>query len=262
LKPFLSAALAAALLANAPVHAEVTVNAGFEALAWEEFTAGSSLLTETGARAFVGLEAHSFNRQAAGVLYSVAFKGYAGDVDYDGSTWDGTPASTTTEYRGYTLEALGGYRFVPEGDYPNLDLYVGLGRDTWSRNLKSTAIALGYEERYTLVYGKLGVGLHAPLTAKTSGYLRLGGKYPLYTHERIAAFDVELEPGRQLSPFAELGAAYRLGADRRLNVTLSWDTYRLSESAAALANIGGTLVPVVQPESTLDLIGLKFGYSF
>ena len=244
---------------------EASVQFGLQNFSWSEFNnTGAKLLEENGARFTIGAALDNFQHEGSGFLYNVNGKIYLGVVDYDGQTQSGVPVMTDVTYFGLNIEALGGYRF---GRRIGVDVFGGLGVDDWVRSLAdSTAVngttAFGYDENYSIVYGKAGVGFFQLL----SGWrylVQAGVKMPLYATEYVnLGSGVDLEPGLKPSAFANLQFDFGSGRHNRFGVSLYYDSYRFSESDPELLIEGGSAALVVQPRSQMDVYGLRLSYYF
>lgn len=250
------------LFAVGPAQAEeFQVTFGSEYFSWREYDGSSKLLEETGQRYFVGLEAE--NSQANDWVYGLRGRLYTGRVDYDGQTQTGVPHTTDTDYGGWSAEVDFTRNFIraqtAAADYWGLRL--GLGYDSWLRNIRDSGGVYGYKERYDVGYGRLG----AVYTA-TSGWSLQGGlKVPLFTAEdvglsRFGYDDVTLKPKPDYSLYAAVN--YRL--DGRWSIGGYFDSYRFRASGVEPVTIGGypTGDAVYQPKSQQDSIGFYLNYRF
>ena len=245
-----AAATASTMLVTAPAHAEWSVGAGFENFEWKEST--SPQVKESGLR--WALDLTWTQSREPGLSAAVNVKLYNGNVDYNGAgLFTGTPLSGETHYRGVQGEVQAWYRM------PNtIDVMLAIGWDRWDRRL-----SVAQEETWDVMYAKLGVAMN---TATKQGFLgSVGVKYPVWTRENANFFELggatnpRLKPGKSISLYGTLG--YR--------VNPSWDVYAYYESfrfdesptvAVPLA-AGGTAF-AFQPESKMDVIGMKVQYNF
>ena len=254
--------LAFCMLATPAAHADesalrqpFTVNVGVESLRWEEFSGGQRLLSETGPRLAVGFALDHLLHGDLANPYAMEVRGYVGLVDYDGQTQAGVSAKTDTDYFGVSGEVMGGLRLA--GGL-RMDLLGGLGLDTWSRDIQdgvtaNGSTALGYQEDYFILYGKLGPGFLFRSEARRA-YLQFGLKYSLYTYERVYLSsigydsDVELEPGKKISGFAKWRMSWGKETDRsRFGASIYYDSFRFSASKSKTVSAAGVLYSVYQP---------------
>ena len=244
---------------------QVSIQFGLQDFRWREFRdTGERLLQETGVRFSIGAAYDNFRREGDGVLYSVNGAIYLGRVNYDGQTQLGEPATTDVDYYGLNIEALGGYRF---GRRIGLDVFGGLGLDHWLRSLNdgrtaSGTVASGYDEFYTILYGKAGLGFFQQLDGWR--YMLQGGvKLPLITSQYVdLGSGVTLHPGIEPSAFANLQFDFGSGRHDRFGFALYYDSYRFSESDPELLTDGSSTWVVVQPRSNMDVYGLRLSYYF
>ncbi len=244
---------------------QASVQFGPQSFLWREFgDTGGRLLQEQGARFSVGAAFDNFRREDSGVLYNVNGKIYLGSVDYDGQTQSGTPATTDVSYLGLNIELQGGYRF---GRRVGVDVFGALGIDEWIRSIADGRAAngttvYGYEEYYTILYGKAGLGFFQLLDGWR--YMLQGGvKMPLATSEHVdLGSGVDLEPGLKPSAFANFQFDFGSGRHDRFGVALYYDSYRFSRSDPELLTYGGSTYLVVQPRSHMDVYGLRLSYYF
>lgn len=261
----LLAVLGISAVTQAADSPQASVQAGVQSFRWSEYgDNGGRLLQEKGARFSIGAAFDNFQRKDSGVLYSVNGKLYLGSVDYDGQTQSGVPATTDVSYFGLNIEAQGGYRF---GRRIGLDVFGGVGIDDWVRSIAdgratNGTTVYGYDEYYTILYGKAGLGFFQLLDGWR--YMLQGGvKMPLYTSEHVdLGSGVDLEPGLKPSAFANVQFDFGSGRRDRFGVALYYDSYRFSESDPELLTYGGSTYLVVQPRSHMDVYGLRLSYYF
>lgn len=244
---------------------QASVQFGAQSFRWREFDdTGGRLLQEKGARFTVGAAFDNFRREDSGVLYGVNGKIYLGSVNYDGQTQSGTPATADASYVGLNIEGQGGYRF---GRRIGLDVFGALGIDDWLRSINdgrttTGTVAYGYDEYYTILYGKAGLGFFQLLDGWRY-MLQAGVKMPLFTSEHVdLGSGVDLEPGLKPSAFANFQFDFGSGRHDRFGVALYYDSYRFSESDPELLTDGGSTYLVVQPRSHMDIYGLRLSYYF
>lgn len=247
-----------------------SVNVGIESFRWEEFSGGQRLLRETGPRLTVGIMLDQLMYGDRTRPYAMEVRGYVGFIDYDGQTQAGVPAKTDVNYFGVSGEITGGVRLAGNS---GADLLAGLGADTWTRDLQDGiaddgSVALGYQEDYFILYGKLGPGFRFR-NGTLRSYLQFGIKYPFYTYEKVYLStlgydsDVELEPGRKISGYASWRMSQeREGGGRHLGVSIYYDSFRFDASGSKLVTGGGALYSVHQPESRMDVLGARLEYYF
>ncbi len=258
----------------APRLERFTLSAALESYRWQEFSAsGARLLGESGPHLRLTAALDSLQRASDGGIYRLSASVYGGQVDYDGQTQDGTPATTNTNYFGYLFEGLGGWRF---GGSVGFDVFGGLAVNGWRRELLNGrtvtgAPVQGYTEDYLTALGKLGLGGYYR-AEDWRAQLHVGAQRPLKTYERVylsdAGFDddVTLHPGKDTSGFARLQVDLGPAASRAF-VALYYDGLRLTQSDSATVSSATLCGPsgictVTQPQSQRDIVGLEVGLAF
>ncbi|MFN0039955.1 MAG: hypothetical protein ACKVP2_10635 [Burkholderiales bacterium] len=230
--------------------AESSLSVGAEYFDWKEAT--SPEVSETGP--LVAATFHVMQDKDAGLVLGYRGKIWGGRVTYEGSTLFGnTPVSGKTGYMGISNEFQ--LRWRRAGDQSRVDAVLGLGMDIWRRSLSSVQ-----KEDYYIVFGRLGMASAATDVRKWSA--GLGVKYPLWTRENAYLTDIGfdsnplLEPGGQVSPYADVG--YRLADDTQL--VLYYDSFRFSRSPevqTSAVSSGFSNVSIYQPASTFSVIGIR-----
>lgn len=248
----------------------VSLNLGVEYFRWSEQYAGRRLLRETGPLLAVGVSVDHLMETNRDTSYAAEVRGYTGTVDYDGQTQGGVPVQTDVDYTGISGEIVWANRLPRSASASAL---LGLGFDTWKRDIKNGvaadgSTALGYQEDYLILYGKLGPGFRFGSGA-TRSYLQFGLKYPLYTKEKVhlAAVgfdsDVDLKPGKQMSGFAKWRMKWGSETNKaRLGASFYYESFRFNASGTNVVTIGGTPLLVFQPESRMDVLGARLEYFF
>ncbi len=235
---------------------------GVENFRWQEFDEdGWRLLTEQGPRVRGGLRLGNSVTLPRGLLYEIDVSAYGGEVDYDGQDSSGVFTASNSRYTGWIAEVLGGYRVQSRSSIFAADLILGIGVESWRRDIADSQNTNGFsvgglEEEYTLSYGRLGLGLLWPQWAGES-YLQVGARRPVSIDEEVDVFDVELSPGERWSGYAYY--EFRLPRPRgAVLVRLFYESYRFDASPPEVA---GTIV-VWQPESRMDVWGIRIGYGW
>lgn len=248
--------------------ARLSVEAGAGLFNWREYDgAGQRLLAERGPRYRLGAGYGNFTTASAGLLFDATATGYVGAIDYDGQDNSGRFVATDTHYRGYVAAAQFGYRHPLPRAALAVDVFGGLDLAHWRRDIRSgmNAIGLpvaGFVEDYTVVSGRLGLGLMHP-AGRMPARLAAGARLPFEVDEEvvIGGRRVALEPGRRASAFFSWHlslAPGRDGAPFGTYLHLSWETYRFDRSPARA--IGS--LSVWQPESHMDEIALTLGMRY
>jgi len=233
----------------ASAQSKWSASAGFESFKWEESTVPT--VEETGLRWALDLTWQQSRAPGISAEYNLKF--YQGNVDYTGSTLFPPiiPISNESKYRGLQNEIRAVYRF-PDSAF---DAVLAGGWDRWERKLKGT----GQQEDYDVVYVRLGAAFNSTVNQGIIG--SIGAKYPVYTREN-AHFETigglnnpRLKPGKDVSMYGTLG--YRFNP--RWDVIGYYDGYRFKESnVVSVVPFGG----FIQPESKMDLFGVKVQHNF
>jgi len=248
------------------------LSVGAELFRWQEFNrAGTRLLTEQGVRNRLSFSRNNEMRSSSGMLYRVSGSMYVGTVDYDGQTQPvdrSTPkeltgyyAASSVDYSGVVGELTGGYRIAGFKWGRALDLLVGVGVDSWSRDIGNGTSSQGktvggYEEDYEIVFSRFSLGMEKKTPIWRSLW-RAGILYPISTDEKVdgLALNLKLKPGREPSAFF----SYRFqladsGGKAGLYAKFVYDSYRFSKSAV----VSG----FEQPKSDMDMVSLSIGRVF
>jgi hypothetical protein len=230
-----------------------SVSAETESFRWREST--TPAVTESGPR--FGIGGSWRQEKDAGWLLGWRGKLYWGSVDYNGSfLFSGAPASGTTEYAGASNELQVIYR--PYGiRLANVAFVGSVGLDAWQRRLSEQQ-----KEDYTIGFARLGFEYDA---GNSQGWFGGAGvKKPIYTHEdahlRDIGFDENpaLRPGKDPSLYGQIG--YRFSG--KWSLLGYYDSYRFGRSNTVTVTAGRSLFGVFQPQSSMDLLGLRLQYSF
>ncbi len=231
---------------------------------WKETMHGKQLLKESGPLWGFGGELAA--KLAEPVWIEARGEFFLGDVDYDGHLQhkDGrlTPHKSTTSYNGFKLEGNLALRAsASSGNY--LKPYLGLGFRGWNRTL-GTKLSdryigdYGYEERWLTAYGILGLGGAVAASEKASLFATIEAHLPIYNSETVdlentgGPDDVELEPGKRASLYAEAG----INATP-ITFSIFVETLSFSES-----DVDEDYRSFLQPKSESTMIGAKFGLVF
>lgn len=265
-------ALASPLPASASRLEEFVLYPFVQYFNWEEFDSrGNRLLEESGPLFGVGtllrvdLRDGRLMLQAKGELFG-------GNVDYDGQTqndpvnpeFSEIPVKTDVDYFGTRIEGDFGVRFGEEKG--SVEPFIGLGYRYWIRDLNdSVAIDRngdpvgvgGYTEEWQSLYTRWGMRGAYAFDEDFRLFAEVGGKYPIYNENTVDYFsddDVTIKPGKNFSPFAEIG--FRLD---RFRATVFYEGFKFSRSPLVYAGGNDFLL---QPESKSEIIGISLGYCF
>lgn len=251
---FPGAVLALGLAASPLAQAGWDVSADVERFHWTEDAVPR--VTETGPMIGLGLQW----KQERPVGWRLGYRGrlYFGSVDYNGSVLlSGTPASGTTDYRGFANEGQALYRLP--GNAWGTEFVAGLGYDYWKRQLTSFQ-----SEDFNVLYLRLGANFD--LGERLGWFGAAGVKYPFWVDENAHFPDIGFDPNPHLRPKGKLSlyaeAGYRFNA--RWSLAGYYESYRFGESGDVAVIQQGTGAPFnfFQPKSSIDSLGLRLRYSF
>jgi len=275
--------LTSPLCKAAPI-ATVGLSGGLEAFWLKEIdSSGSRLLLETGRRyvttAFLD-DGGKYDPEAS-IHYHLEASAYWGQVDYDGKsqsvdpTQSNLPLMSKTDYRGGRAEALLGYRIKPMAGPHGLELIGGLGVDGWNRTIHNATasngtLVSGIEEKYTVYYGKIALGLINLYSSSWHNQLQLGIKMPFNISEEINLSNVgydnnlTISPGNTYSGFIKLQLEPPSKNKKTGNLVINvyYDGFRFDPSRSKTVTRNGSPVQVWQPETHMDILGFQIGYRF
>ncbi|HUI67743.1 MAG TPA: hypothetical protein VL087_06005 [Nitrospirota bacterium] len=256
-------------------HVSVAAAEGFylygvaESFTWKEFDdSGARVVKESGPLFGIGIAySHEFEDQ---LTFTPKGEIFFGSVDYDGQTQTGEPLTTTVGYFGLTLDGDIGRKFKVSQSF-SLEPFGGLGLRWWLRDIKNGttstgAISQGYMEGWTTLYGRLGVRGGIDVSKQTMMFFEGGVKLPFYNENtaywsNIGGQDLTFHPGKQSSPFAEIGMKVN-----RVKASLFYDSMRFTKSNVITDVITTSEAVIIhqywQPKSTADIYGVKIGASF
>ena len=228
------------LLLHSAARAERSISIGVESFEWTE---PSLDLIEEGTRYNVGLSSGNLLSSSQGFKHEFSGTIYQGTIDYDGSTQGGTPVQTDTKYAGFKGQIKLALR------KSNFGLAGAIGIEKWSRDIISIKNTIGYKEKYSQPFVKLGVGyFHQRGTGK--GRFEIGYKRPFDVEETVAKFDITLEPKGTDSLYLH----YQYQSNKRWGVTVYSEKTHFKES-----EIVGDFR---QPESKSVALGAQVNYRF
>jgi hypothetical protein len=253
-------------LARSAFADEKEIYVAIDSFTWREFgDDGSRLLKELGPIVGIGFAYWSENEHHVTLRPTAEI--FVGTVNYDGHACDSfgncQPAKTQVDYFGFKLEGDLGRRFRPyEGLY--LEPFGGLGYRAWLRNIRNGTAAdgsptAGYMEDWKTFYARLGLRGGREFSEASRFFAEAGMKLPLYNENTAylskagLGSDVTFNPGKMVSYFAEAGVKIN-----RFKWSLFYDGLRFSKSNTVQSGI----YLYWQPKSTMDIYGLKLGYTF
>ncbi len=243
-----------------------------QSFTWKEYNNGRRLLKESGPIYAVGYA----GKYIFSDLITVRPRGelFGGEVDYDGQTQTGIPAKSDTSYVGIKTEGDIGVRFRMSEGFA-MEPFAGLGWRAWERDIDDTVVFNGTSfvpvggatELWSIFYARLGLRADLIANERLKFFAEGVAKVALYNWEEAQDVciracpaciticqDVDLEPGKKTSYYAELGMKAL-----RFKAALFYESLRFSESD--VEPLGGGF-GVLQPKSEADMYGLNMGWSF
>jgi hypothetical protein len=235
-----------------------------QSFTWKEFNDGERLLEESGPLYAVGYTGKLLFSDI--VTLKPRAEVFGGEVEYDGQacnvlTGECFSVESDTSYTGFKTELDVGLQFAASETF-SLEPFSGLGYRWWRREIEDTDRASGGTEIWRVSYWRLGLrGDYRPVE-EVRTFAEFAVKLPISneeTAEDVGCFlgycrDVDLEPGKETSYYAEAGLKYQ-----RFKAVLFYEGLRFSESDAE--PIGGGFA-ILQPKTEADIYGINLGWSF
>jgi hypothetical protein len=241
-----------------------------ENFTWREFDAGERAVKESGPLYGIGFAySHEFENhitmtpQGEIFLGNVDYVGHACSIDPITLIQTCQPSTATVGYVGLKFDGDIGYRFrLKHRSF--IEPFGGLELWAWRRDIKNGTAAdgsatSGYIEDWSTLNFRLGVRGGIDLSKSSKMFAEAGVKLPLYNvntayvSEIGLGPDVTIHPGKQASFFAETGIILS-----RFKASVFYDSLKFSQSPPVS---NGVLV-FFQPQSTMDLYGVKLGVIF
>jgi hypothetical protein len=232
---------------------------------WREFLNDEEVVEETGPLFGIG---GSARWDINSLILAVKGEAFGGSVDYDGQTTGGGPSlpvESDTDYLGAKIGGEFGWKF-PMGEKSALEAFIGPEIRFWNREIQGTTIGnirvVDAVENWFIFYAPLGIrGTHT-FDNQLSIFAGGGVKIPIYNRNEadlteLFGVKVTVEPGREISGFAEAGLIWKM-----LKVALFYDGLRFSQSDPESVTISRGILRVLQPESEADMFGIKIGMTF
>ncbi|HSW19254.1 MAG TPA: hypothetical protein VLJ86_18690 [Ramlibacter sp.] len=180
-----------------------------------------------------------------------------GTRSYDGQTFAGAPAQTTSSVQHLRARAQASWRVAP-----SWQVGVRLGREMAWRDIASTPVANGYPERYELPMAAVGAAWQGALGA---GRLSVGGWVGRDLGARLRlwlpSFDVtSLDLARLSSAEAEVALSWPLSPSADLSLGMGVRRLRMGQGPARVLTRNGVPGGVAfQPATTLMEIPVAVG---
>lgn len=207
------------------------------------------------------------------LIFTPTIELFGGKVDYDGQACNPTTdtciaATTDVRYFGIKLEGDLGMRFGEPANF-SVEPFVGFGLRSWLRDIADGTAAdgsptAGYSEDWFVLTGRLGARAAMGVGEKSQVFVQGGVKLPIYNSTTAYVSDLgysndtTVEPGKKISFFAETGVR----ADR-FKASLFYESLRFKKSNFDHSTfLNGSTFIFWQPESSMDLFGVKLGMVF
>jgi hypothetical protein len=222
--------------------------------AWREHIDGALFVKEDGVLPTLGYQRRSGIQRFRAELFGSKVN-YTADVGFDDG-FVGTDHSFT-DYLGLRGE----YEFMYEPPkVPGISTFLGFGSRFWLRNLPDSQIdpdhvLIGYQESWWSFYPYVGMESRRRLKPEAEFYWRGRAGLMAFTYEHATGSDAVLFPRQGVT--AQLEAGVR---GPRWSLAVNCEFMQWSHSATVVKYDQDTTV--MQPDSTLLLVGLKSGFSF
>ena len=231
---------------------------------WKEFSeTGDRLLKDSGTLYAIGFSGSgplskefSFNPKLYRVIAGGRFEYYWGSVDYDGQTWEGAPVKTDTIYKGMLFDGWMGWHFKITHTF-GLGPIFGVGLNLWTRDIKSTSTAIGYEEDWQIYHFLLGANSEKIFPGmKFRIFAKAGVNIP-FDNTNEADFGgcqkAKVHPDKYVpSVFTEGG--FQL---RKLKCALYYNSFEFDQS-----DVDDEYKMMLQPKSKAETLGVRIALSF
>jgi len=259
-KTFVSVLVALALMVSTGLAfaGEYSVYGKVESFTWKEYDGSSQILKESGPLYGLGVSS------AFTPISQLKVRGKAeilgGQIDYEGQTQAGAPASTNVNHVAVRAEGTVGWQFPVDSGFA-IEPSLGLGYRWWIRDINDSDTALGYVERWRSLYARAGVrgDYNYNISKGFTVFAEAGAKLPVYNSmtaelSKFGLSDIDLKPGKKASAFATVGVRYSV-----FTASVFYEGMRFSKSPAV--DISSGLV-AFQPESKADTYGINIGVAF
>lgn len=144
-----------------------------------------SLMSEEGFLTGV-MGRYVYNHNA--VMFDCSLEFAAGSLDYDGSTWSGTPVKADTDDYLFEIRTLLGGN-IHQGKII-VTPFIGFGLRYWNDTIQATG---GYEREILYLYSPLGVKFTGPLSTRWSW--SFSGEYDLFWKGWVTSHLSDANPG-------------------------------------------------------------------
>jgi hypothetical protein len=203
-----------------------------------------------------------------GLMASASLALSYGELDYDGRTWDGSPADTDTDDRLVDLRILAGSDWRVREDVA-VTPFLGLGYWYWNNDIRGSG---GYERETTYWYAPMGVQTVGPVfeTWQWGVWLEydlfLGGTVKSHLSDARSGFndpEVDLELGDGYGVRCSVWVAGKVGEGLALKLEPFLTYWNIDESDTAKLKLNGSTVGYVyEPGNDTTACGLRLTVAF
>lgn len=216
---------------------------------------GRTVNTETGSLPYGDLTLGY--RRINDLYLAASFTFSSGSVGYDGLSQLGQPISTSTHYD------IADYRALVGRSYTRGAIYLGIGRSSRERDIRSNSSVQGLVETQKYLYGILGADLilyeQGTLRVKWDTRLTTSFDSTLDIRFTNSLDDARLDTGRDSSVVAEIEFLRHLPGHWSFAIIPKYTlrTIRRSEDAALTENGSAIGLTYFHPESRMKELGLR-----
>ena len=224
-----------------------------------------SVMTEKGFLSGV-MARYAYNQGV--VMFDCSFEFAAGSLDYDGSTWGGTPVKADTDDYLFEIRTLLGGNIYQGKN--KVTPFLGFGLRYWNDTIQASG---GYEREILYLYTPIGIKLAGPLSRKWSwGF---SGEYDLFWKGWVTSHLSDADPGyndpENTQSFGD-GFGVRVSFQFRNHISTRFSWYiepffrywDVGPSDYAILTYYGapTGIFVYEPENNTLTYGVTFGFGF
>jgi hypothetical protein len=147
---------------------------------------------------------------------------YFGTVESNGQSLNGTEVEDRNRYTGLSLRGNINILLIDSFlEDRSLMAICGLGLDCWIRSVSLLRKAHAYNEIWTNLYSRMGLGFYIYKNVYISG----GAKIPLWTQNHVGEFNLNLNPRGRMGVFFEPTIIFK-----HVSVDLFYDTNKFDKS--------------------------------
>lgn len=209
---------------------------------------------------------YAYNQSAVMIDCSLEFA--SGSLDYDGSTWGGTPVKADTDDYLFEIRTLLGGNIYQGKN--KVTPFIGFGLRYWNDTIQSAG---GYEREILYLYSPIGIKLAGPISAKWSW--SFSGEYDLFWKGWVTSHLSDADPGfndpENNQSFGEgFGVRVSFQFRNHLSEKFSWYIepffryWDVEQSDYAILTYYGapTGLKVYEPENNTLAYGVTVGFGF